>query len=428
MVIKNFCLAILISITTCNKASSLPDTISAPHTVTENTKIFDPVEAAQKYLDTLTPKEKERSDAYFEGGYWLMLWNLIAEIIVAFIFLSLGLSQWIKKIAYNAKNANIQNLIYIGFYFLLSYILTFPINLYQNYFREHQYNLSNMNFGGWFGEEMIGLGLIICFGSLLLMLVYLVIRKVKKNWWIWGCGLVVLFLIIGMFIFPVFISPLFNSYKPLAEGKLKNDILSMARSNGIPAKDVYQFDASKQSSKISANVSGFGSTIRISLNDNLVNNCNSSEIKAVMGHEMGHYVMNHIYKTLVMIGVLIFLGFFLVNWLFHKVLQSWGAAWKIKDLSDIGGLPLLILLFTFLVFFSTPITNNITRTMEIESDYFGLNIAREPDGFASVSMKLSAYRKINPGYWEEIIFFDHPSGKTRVLTAMKWKAENLEIP
>jgi STE24 endopeptidase len=107
------------------------------------------------------------------------------------------------------------------------------------------------------------------------------------------------------------------------------------------------------------------------------------------------------------------------------MITRYGERWGFDKISDISTLPLFVLVFSFYMLIATPFINNIIRTTESEADIFGLNAAREPDGFASVSMKLSEYRKINPGTLEEIIFFDHPSGKTRVLMAMKWKAENI---
>jgi len=234
------------------------------------------------------------------------------------------------------------------------------------------------------------------------------------------------FLVFSMFISPVFISPLFNDYKPLENQEIKEEILSMARANGVPADNVYQFDASKQSNRISANVSGFGSTIRVSLNDNLLNECTPAEIKSVMAHELGHYVLNHVYEMLIYIALLIFIGFAFINWAYNKLITRFKNKWAISGIADIGGLPLIVFLFTAFFFIASPIMNNIVRSNEVEADYFGLNTAREPDGFASVSMKLSTYRKIDPGKFEEIFLFDHPSGKTRVSTAMHWKAEHLE--
>jgi STE24 endopeptidase len=389
----------------------------------EKKEHFDADVATNEYLDMLTPEQKAKSDAYFEGGYWIQLWDFIIQIIIAWFFLSLGLSGWIKKLATKAKRINIQNLIYILIYLLLAFLIAFPYSIYTGFFREHQYSLSNMTFAEWFSEEMIQMVLFLVFGSLLLMVLYIVMRKAAEQWWIWGSGVVILFLIIFLFISPVFISPLFNDYKPLEEGTLKEGILSLARANGVPVDNVYQFDASKQTTRISANVSGIGSTIRVSLNDNLLNKCTPAEIKSVMAHELGHYVLNHMYKLLIYLSIVIFIGFALVNLFMKKAIARFGSRWGINSISDVSSLPLFVLAFTIYMFIATPFANSIIRSTESEADIFGLNAAREPDGFASVSMKLSEYRKIDPGPLEEIFFYDHPGGKTRVSMAMKWKAE-----
>lgn len=415
----------LLCLSIFTKANSVNQVVPNSDSVTVKKEIFDPEAATQKYINTLTPEQKEKSEAYFEGGYWLMLWSLIYDIVIAWIFLSLGLSQWIKRMVSKVKNVNIQNLAYISLYLLFAYILTFPLTIYEDFFREHKYNLSNLTFGGWMGEEIKGLLLSIIFGGLLLMLIYIAIRKVKQNWWIWASGIAIVFVIFSMFIAPIFIMPIFNKYKPLEEGPLKNEILSIARANGVPANNVYEFDASKQSNKISANVSGFGSTAQISLNDNLINRSTPAEVKAVMAHEIGHYVLNHVYKGITMLIILIVIVFALLNWALKKAIARWGDRWKISDISDIVSLPLFVLLFSVFMFFTRPVFNNISRVTEIEADYFGFNAAQEPDAFSVAIMKLSEYRKIDPGYWEEIIFYDHPSGRTRIHNAMVWKAEHL---
>ena len=392
----------------------------------DNAESFDPNAATQEYLDMLTPEQKARSDKYFEGGYRIKLWNFIIELVIAWVFLSLGLSAWINRIAIKAKGRNLNNLIYIVMYLLFTFLITFPYSIYTGFIREHKYGLSNMTFPEWLSETMIALALLMVFGSMLTMVIYLVLKKKDKQWWIWGSGVVIIFMIFGLFISPVFISPLFNDYKPLEEGPVKKEILSLAKANGVPVNNVYWFDASKQSTRISANVSGFGSTIRISLNDNLLNKSTLAEIKSVMAHELGHYVLNHIYNLLLYLSLVIIIGFAVVNFIIKRIINRFGKRWGITSISDITSLPLLVPVFSFYILIATPVVNNISRVTESEADIFGLNAAREPDGFASVSMKLSEYRKINPGRFEEVIFFDHPSGKTRVMMAMKWKAENIK--
>jgi STE24 endopeptidase len=156
------------------------------------------------------------------------------------------------------------------------------------------------------------------------MLLYVVMRKVTGQWWIWGSGVVIVFLIILIFIAPVFINPLFNKYIPLEEGKIREEILSLARANSVPVTNVYQFNASKQSTIISANVSGLGRTIRISLNDNLLNKCTPAEIKSVMAHELGHYVLNHTFKMLIYFSIFIIIGFALIYLIIKKAITRFG--------------------------------------------------------------------------------------------------------
>src|ERR1019366_1393619 len=177
-------------------------------------------------------------------------------------------------------------------------------------------------------------------------------------------------------IAPVYLAPLFNKYTMLQDSRIKDPILSMARANGISATDVYEFDASRQSNRVSANVSGFASTLRISLNDNLLNRCTLPEIETTMGHEMGHYVLNHAYKGLVMIGVVVVIAFAFLSWGINFSLARWGENWDVRGITDVAVLPLSVIVFSLYFFLMTPVTNTITRTMEYEADMYGLNAAQ----------------------------------------------------
>jgi STE24 endopeptidase len=218
---------------------------------------------------------------------------------------------------------------------------------------------------------------------------------------------------------------LFNTYTKLKDPRIKDPILSMARANGIPATDVYEDDASRQSTRVSANVSGFLGTERITLNDNLLNRCTPEEIQTTMGHEMGHYVLHHVYKDILFFGVLFLAAFAFLNWSLKWSLARWGERWQISGITDVAVLPLAVLLLSVFLFVTTPLGNTWTRTQEYEADIFGLNAARQPDGEAAIDLKLGDYRKLDPGPIEEFLFFDHPSGRTRITAAMRWKRENL---
>jgi STE24 endopeptidase len=235
----------------------------------------------------------------------------------------------------------------------------------------------------------------------------------------------IVFLMIGALIAPVFIAPLFNDYTVLQDQRIKNSILRLARANGIPVTEVYGFNASKQSKRVSANVSGFLGTTRISLNDNLLNRCSPEAIEAVMGHEMGHFVMNHIYKGILFSTIVFTLTFTVLRRSLDWCLLRWGTRWRLRGVTDVAVLPLAALLISAIGLVTSPIDNTFTRTQEFEADMYGLNAARQPDGEAEADLLLGEYRKLDPGPIEEWIFFDHPSGRTRIFAAMRWKAENL---
>ena len=233
------------------------------------------------------------------------------------------------------------------------------------------------------------------------------------------------FLIISFAIQPVFIAPLFNHFSPLPDSPLKERILSLARANEVPATNVYLVDASRQSKRISANVSGFMGTTRLSLNDNLLKQATPDEVLAVLGHEMGHYVLDHALRLILLFGLVAIAAFAFVNWGFLWATEMFGGFWNVRRLDDIAGLPLLVALYSVFFFLATPITNTISRTTEHQADIFGLDAVRKPDAFATVALKLSTYRKLEPGKWEEIIFYDHPSGRTRIMDSMVWKKEHI---
>ncbi len=387
---------------------------------------LDPAAATAAYLATVPPAEKARPDAYFEGGYWLLLWDFLLGAALSLLLLATGLSRRMRDLAARAAPWKpLQSWIYWGEYFVFVSAASFPMTLYEGYFRERRYGLLNQTFGPWLRERLTGFAVGLLLGGLLVMALYGVLRRAPRTWWLWGSLTGIVFLVFVQLIAPVYIFPLFNRYTPLTDPAVRDPILRLARSEGISVRDVYVFDASRQSKRVSANVSGFLGTERISLNDNLLRRCSLPEIETVMGHEMGHYVLHHVYKATLFFGVVLVVGFALVRWAFDRSTRGPGAGWGISGPADLAGLPLFVLLISTYFFLLTPVTNTYVRTEEAEADLFGLNAARQPDGEAQVDLKLGEYRKLDPGPIEELLFFDHPSGRNRIRMAMKWKAENL---
>ena len=160
------------------------------------------------------------------------------------------------------------------------------------------------------------------------------------------------------------------------------------------------------------------------LNDNLVNKTSVPEIKAVLGHEMGHFVLNHVWKGSILLTLIIGAALWLLSVSMDAALARWGSRLNLSDRADPAALPLAIALFSVIFYVLGPLQNLIVRSYEAEADAFGLNASREPYGWAMSAMRLSTYRKISPGKFEEFLFYDHPSGYERVRAGMIWLKEN----
>lgn len=387
---------------------------------------FDPDAATQAYLDTLKGAARAKSDAYFEGGYWLLLWGSLAVVFSEILVLSTGLSarfrDWAERVT---QRKFLQSMLYSLPYGAFGTIVLLPWTIYTGFWRERQYDLMNQSFGAWLGEQGISFLISTVIGALAIGIFIWGLSKSPKRWWIWGSGVTAAFLGLMILVAPVFISPLFNTYTEMPQGPLRDRIVAMAASQNVPAEHIYVFDQSKQHKRISANVSGLGPTIRISLNDNLLNRSTPDEVAAVMGHELGHYVLGHVWKLVLSFTLVFTFAFWLASRIVPLIVEHYGARWKLRGVADVAALPIYSMVLAVFMLVTTPVTKSIIRINESAADAFGLDVAKAPDGFASAAMKLSEYRKIEPTPLEEILFYDHPSGKTRVSMSMQWKAKHL---
>lgn len=390
----------------------------------------EPEAAARAYLDRLSLEARAQSDAYFEGGYWLTLWNALLGVAVAAVLLwtrpSIAVRDATRRLV---RWRWLADALYGGCYVVATWLLTLPLTVYEGFVREHAYGMATQDFAAWFVERLVELAVMTLVIGLSVSLLYAVLRRTGERWWMWAAVVTVSLSALGALVAPVWIDPLFNTYKPVEDGPIKRAVLAMAHANGVPADNVYEFDASRQTTRVSANVSGLGGTAAVRLNDNLLRRASESEIRAVMGHEIGHYAMHHVTKSLVMFGVLFLAGFAFAAWAMRRLLARFGARWRLPSgseaVGDVGSLPLLAAVIGVFMFVATPITNTITRTMEAEADMWSLNLAREPLGLSEAMLKLAEYRKTEPGPIEEFIFFDHPSARSRILMAMRWREQQL---
>lgn len=386
---------------------------------------FDAAAATRAYLDAMPADQAARTAAYHEGQIWLILWGALYTIAIYLILLWTGFARGLRNRLEGFMPKWLAPLPFAAVFVLVSSLMSLPINYYSVFLREHQYGLSTMTNADWFSEWGIGLAIGTLMSGLFLWVLYLLIKAFKRTWWLVGTAFAAGFLYVALLLSPIYIAPLFNDYTSLEDGPLRDSILAIAAANDIPADDVYVFTSSDQSNRITANVSGIGSTVRISLGDTLIQQADEDEILAVMAHEMGHYVLGHTYRMIYYFLAIALGGFLFVHFTFGWASRRFGAKWDIQHIGDIAGMPLFFLLFTVYSTTITPVQYNIIRSGEVAADRFGLEVAREPDGFATTALRLSTYRELEPTELEEMLFRHHPSGASRVSMAMEWKAREL---
>ncbi len=326
--------------------------------------------------------------------------------------------DWAQRVG---RYAFLRDAIFGAWFSVVGWVLSLPLTLYQGYLREHEYEMATQTFGPWLGDQLVALAVNTIATALAAGVLYAAIRWAGERWWACGVATSVAVVILAILVGPVWIDPLFNTYRPLEAGEVKDAVLTMARANGVPVDSVYVFDASRQTTRVSANVSGIFGTAAVRLNDNLLLRTSLPEIRATMVHELGHYVLNHVYKLIAEFALLSVVGFLIAQWAMDRLLARLGFRLGLGGAGDVASLPLLAAVLSALAFLATPVVNGVIRTQEIEADRFGLNLAREPHGEAEVDLKLTEYRKPDPGPVEELIFFDHPSTRFRVHEAMRWR-------
>ncbi|MEH3047283.1 M48 family metallopeptidase [Sphingomonas adhaesiva] len=386
---------------------------------------FDVDTATRAYLNLVQGPARAVSDRYFEGGEWLLLWGMLVAVAVYWLVLATGWSaRWRDAVERRTRRRWLVPALYAVPFTIVTSLLMLPWSFYTDYLREHQYGMSNQTLPAWAGDaaKMLGLGLV---GNILILtILFVALRRFPRAWWVWGAGGAAGLIALGALIFPIFIAPAFNNYTELPAGPLRERIVAVARAHDIPADHIYVSDASRQTKRISANVSGIGPTIRITLNDNLLNRTTPDEVVAVMGHEMGHYVLRHIWWLVAGMTLIFALLFFAASrvgpWLIRR-----NPRWGVRDLADPAAAPVLLALVAVGALVLTPVQNNMIRHNEVSADAFGLDAARQPDAFARTAIRLSEYRKLEPGAVEEFLFYDHPSGAARVRAAMQWKKDHV---
>jgi STE24 endopeptidase len=384
---------------------------------------FDPAAATATYLSKLSPEANDRAVAYTQGGHWVLLWTAVISLAIYLLLVRSGVLVRLRdRLEARGFGPLRVSALVLGTAFVVETLLNLPWSVYADWARERSYGLSSQSFAGWLGESALASVIGLPVSLALIVGIYALIRRAPKTWWLWSAALIAAGSVVMMVVAPVFIAPLFNQYEPAPPGPVRDAVVVLAKANGVPSDRIFIYNGSRQSNRYTANVAGlFGST-RIAMSDVMfAKGADLAEVRAVVGHEMGHYVLRHGWRNAIVISILAVLALFTVDRLFVPAAR-WLGAGGVRGLADPAGYPVIGALVVGLGLISSPVTASLTRIGEAEADRFSLERANEPDGLARALVKTIEYRAASPGPIEEVLFYDHPSVGSRVRRAMNWKA------
>jgi len=384
---------------------------------------FDPAAATAAYLAQLPPNLHEKAKAYTQGGHWLLLGATVVAVLVAWLVLR---SNVLVRVRDGVERRRPRPWLAVAAVVLvdglIEAVLGLPWEAYASWWREKAYGLTSQAFGGWLTEHLIAGAIGLVLSLIMISGLYFLIRRAPRTWWLWSGVLVGVAFVALNLAQPVVIEPLFNTYTPAPPGPVRDEVVAMAKQVGVPYDKIYIYNGSKQSNRYTANVAGLFGSARVAMSDVMfAKDADLAEVRGVVGHEMGHYVENHVMWDALVFGVLAVVGLFLVDRLFPLALRLTGAR-GIEGLADPAGYPVIGIILAVLGLLSTPIQNSVTRITEARADRFSVVHFNEPDGLSKALVKTIEYRYDSPGRLEEIVFYDHPSVRSRVQKAMEWKA------
>jgi Zn-dependent protease with chaperone function len=360
-----------------------PDALAAGETVgisedtisTDNSMHVSPVPV---------PEPSEKTLRYYQSGnqLWVVktLWGLLVPALILFTGFSARLRNWAKTIGHRW-------FFIVGVYLLLYlavvYLLNFPISYFEGFVRQHEYGLSNQSFQQWIGDSLKALMVAMVVGVLFLWVPYLLLKRSPRRWWLYTSFAAVPFLALTMLVAPVLIAPLFDDFGPMQDKALEAEILALADRAGIAGGRVFEVNKSEDTEAVNAYVGGLLDTKRIVLWDTLLAKLEREQVLTVMAHEMGHYVLGHMWQLLALFCVLVLVALYAVHRSAGYLIRRYQHRFGFTALSDVASLPLLVLLISLVMLVTQPIALAYSRYIEREADRFALEITRNNPAMAS---------------------------------------------
>ena len=379
---------------------------------------FDPNAATARYIDSLGPAALQKAHDYTVGKEWMLLWSLVVSAIVTWLIVRSGILDRLQA-RIGDRHPNFQAFAVSVVYVLVSTILTLPWALYSDWWREKQYGRTSQPLGDFLGQAALATVISAIVTGLFLIALYWLVRRALNRWWLWSGALTAVAVGFLLLLSPVLVQPLFNKYEPVPPGQVRDAVVEMAQRAGIPPNKVYMYNGSRQSNNFTANAGGVGSTARVAISDVALKNASLDEVRAVTGHEIGHYVLKHSWYGLVFFSLLAIALFWVADRTFPWFARKFGSD---ATIAEPRGVPIVFFIVALLSLLILPLLNTFSRTLETQADLYSLRTENRPDALSTALVKTAEYRYPRPSALEEFVFYDHPSVERRVRAAMEWKA------
>ena len=336
------------------------------------------------------PEPSDLAKSYYTSGNYLWVASQIWSVLVLVVLLVTGMSARLRDFALRLTRNRwfLALTVYFVLFTLITSVVDLPRAYYQEFVRQHAYGLSNQTLQKWWTDTLTALALACVIGPLVIWVPYLLLRKSPTRWWLYSALALLPFIIVGNLVAPIWIAPLFNRFGPMKNQALEAQILALADRAGIEGSRVFEVEKSVDTKVLNAYVAGLFGTKRIVLWDTTIARMNERELLFVMGHEMGHYVLGHVWQRLALTVVLLITLFYAAYRTAGSVLRRYGDRVRFSRMDDFASLPLLLLLISAFSFVATPALNAFTRYQEHESDRFGLEITEFNHSAANAFVKL----------------------------------------
>ena len=367
-------------------------------------------------LESQYPDLSKSSYNYRKDGLKVWALRLILTFAIPLLFLTTRLSQKISVWATNGRGLFLAGLIYGLIFFGIIFLINLPLNYYSSFLLPHKYGLSNQTILRWLEVNLKGFVVNNVLISLFLWIPYTILFNSPKTWWL-QLGFIVIPVIIFMtFISPMVIDPIFNNYTSIKDESLGIEIGKLLDKSNISDAEIYMVDKSKDTKNMNAYMTGISKSKRIVLWDNTINNLNEDEVLSITAHEIGHYVHGHIWKSIILSSIasifLLFLVYVTSNWILDLSYGTFG----FKNIYNYASLPLLLLVLNLFTFLGNPLTNYVSRYMEVEADRYEINLTQDRESATTAMEKL--YQQSlgipRPSKFYKLWYHTHPTLEERV--------------